>query len=115
MADKTTPRPWRLTESEIVSDAAWLIEPSEVDGEPGVPITVINLTGACSGELGDLPFIVTAVNSHDALVAALRELTEQAHSVLDGIEDGKDDDLESAYQRAFALLEEEDRRANGQA
>ena len=45
------------------------------------------------------------------LVDSLRELNDQVHSVLDGIEDGKDDDLESAYQRAFALLEAEDRRA----
>lgn len=67
-----TPTPWRLTDNAIESTVAYLIEPNPAEGEPlGIPLTVINLTGAMGGEDGDAEFIVRAVNSHEKLIAAL--------------------------------------------
>ena len=50
--------------------------------------------------------IVKAVNAHSGLVEALTELVEQVSIILNSMESGKDDDLESAYQFADAKLEE---------
>jgi hypothetical protein len=74
--ERHTPTPWALRDSAIISTTAYLIEPNANNGEPGIPVTVIDLTGAMGGNDGDAQFIVTAVNHHDALVAALRDELE---------------------------------------
>lgn len=103
-AEHTT-TPWALRDLEIVSTVEFLVGPDVAEGEPGVPITVINLTGACGGKDGDPAFIVKAVNLHETLVEAIRiaglRLTElnEPGSPLGAIRDG--------LYEAFKLAESE--------
>lgn len=61
------PTPWRIDES------GWIVDAS---GE--------NVTGVYDFDvvIGDLAFIVRCVNSHDALVAALRSLRNEANGLI---------------------------------
>jgi len=63
-----TPGPWEYDgASSITSKSEWLIEPSEDEDEAGVPLKVIDLTGAMGG---------TNSKADAYLIAAAPELLE---------------------------------------
>lgn len=55
-------------------------------------------------EAGNAAFIVRACNSHEALLAACKEGMAALKHYLDSVEDGKDDNAESAYQFMFVAI-----------
>lgn len=97
-AVEPTPRPWAVKSQTSI-----------IAGERGIATTHLHM-GDWAEEIqrdeANGRLIVKAVNAHDGLVEALTELVEQVSIILNSMESGKDDDLESAYQFADAKLEE---------
>lgn len=101
-----TPTPWALRDCEIVSTVKYLIEPNADEDEQGIPITVINLTGAMGGNDGDAAFIVKACNAYEALVAAIRSELEVCSYCWDADHSPRRQECPDAQHRQFrAALE----------
>lgn len=83
-----TPGPWVHKNDAILSESAWFVEPNLKTGDPGIPVTVVDLYGVMNGEdtKADAALICAAPDM-ESILTRLTEKVERARYVVLSIED----------------------------